>query len=155
VSERDVASVIVVEPVPREHRSRLGVELRDHKALLIGLWRSEPPLGVAEHAQPARRLATVRQPQQRHLDGIGSVHEDVEFVLDARNGAMERRDAGRVRDGGCAARRGAADRTRCRRPHFTGVLIADINRFGGRVDDRIVRKRRQPVLAAVLRPGER
>ncbi len=40
-------------------------------------------------------------------------------------------------------------------PHFAGVAVAQKDRLAGRIGDGIVRKRRQPVLAAVLRPRER
>ena len=64
MSERDVRREITVETVPREDRARLGVELGGDVCLLLGLRRTEPPLGVAEHAEPPWRLSAVRQPQQ-------------------------------------------------------------------------------------------
>ena len=51
--------------------------------------------------------------------------------------------------GGC----GLADRCRRRTPQFAAISVAHVKYFAGRIADRIVRPRRQLVLAAVDRPG--
>ena len=49
----------------------------------------------------------------------------------------------------------ARHRARRRRPRLAGLVVADEDRLAGRIADRIVRERRQPVLAAVAGPGVR
>ena len=46
-------------------------------------------------------------------------------------------------------------RARRRRPRLAGLVVAHEERLAGRIADRIVGERRQPVLAAVARPGVR
>ena len=54
---------------------------------------------------------------------------------------------------GCAASRRSG--TRGRRPDVARVVVAQQHRFGRRIEDRVVGKRREAVLATVHRPGVR
>ncbi len=47
-----------------------------------------------------------------------------------------------------------AYRQRGRRPDDAGILVANINGFGGWIGDRIIRPGRDPVLMTVKRPGK-
>src|SRR5262245_7769364 len=50
-------------------------------------------------------------------------------------------------------RAAAARRPRLRRPEDAALLVAHVERFAVRIDDRVVAPRRQPMLPAVAAPG--
>ena len=77
MGERHRVGELFVEGIGREHGSRPGVELGDDMQLLAVTRRAEHPLVVGKDAQVPRRRAPVRQRQQRELDGIDGVHEDI------------------------------------------------------------------------------
>ena len=69
--------------------------------------------------------------------------------------ARETRQPGLMPDQDAPARRRSRQRPRRRRPRAAGVIIANEQRLAAMIDHRIVRERRQPVLAAVLGPRRR
>ncbi len=152
VGERHAPTEVAVELVAREHRSGFAVDLRHHVRLLISLRRTEPPLVVADEAQAPRLLAAIRQLQQRQLNRIIRVDEDRQLVIDTRDRSRERRRTGRMAHETASAAGGAANGSRRRRPDLAALVVSHEQRFADRIGDRIVPERRQPVLAAVLRP---
>ena len=128
---------------PRRSRSTMnGARARARGA--------EYPLGVRGHREPARPCRAVAQASgARSSRGRPA----------ARTGAARARRRGPGARSGCNRSRGArcraplsADRLRRGGPDFAGVFVAHVIASpAGR--DRIVRPRRQLVLAAVARPG--
>ena len=55
--EGDALGEVAVEHVAGQQRAGFGVELGRHVQLRIGVGRTQRPFGVAEDAEPARRLA--------------------------------------------------------------------------------------------------
>ena len=137
-----------------QDRTALRVPPRDDVQVLPFLRRSQDPLDVAEDAQAPGGRALVRHGEDGELHRVHVVHEDRELVPDAVHGVREPGDAGRVANHVAPARRGPGQRPRRRRPGRARVLVPDEDGLGRRVGHRVVGEGREPVLAAVRRPGE-
>ena len=151
--ERHARGEVAVVGVAREDGAAPGVGLGHHvQPLARARWR-ERPLLVAEDAQPPGPRARVLERQHLELDRIARRHEHLEPLADAVHLVLEARDAGRVTADEAPALLGAAEWPRRRAPGVPALVVADEDRLRRRVADRVVRERRQPVLAAVLGPG--
>src|SRR5204862_8039094 len=79
--------------------------------------------------------------------------EGLEFVMHALVRPREARHSRLVTNQDAAAGGMTWNRTRRRTPGAAGIIVAHVKRFAAAIDHRIVRKRREAVLAAVLGPG--
>src|SRR4029077_16305750 len=88
----------------------------------------------------------------RHLDDldrIGRMHENVGLDLEAGAGVAAAAEAEAMTH---LVRTVARDRTREGRPHATGLLVAQVERFVVGIAHRVVVPWREPQLAAVATP---
>src|SRR5262249_19064021 len=107
-------------------------------------------VGGGGDGQRTREPRVIREPQSRDLDRIGQGH-----VLDELEGNAMRvvREAAVALSVPTLVRpRVLADREQSWSPQLAAVLVADVDHLAGLVADRIVRPRRELVLAAVERP---
>src|SRR5688572_1439025 len=95
-------------------------------------------------------IGKVAKHEARNLDRVIERNELDQIELDGMRGVLKAAvTAPMAGDIGCAV----ADRLRGRRPKVATLLVPNKDRFARRIDDGIVRPRRQLVLAAVFAPG--
>ena len=152
--EADPVRELGVVVVPREDRAGRLVALGRHEAPVAGTGRAHAPLDVAVHAEPARGRRGVRQREHGQLHGIVWRDEDRQLLLETGCGVLIAGRPGRVTDHPAAGAGPARQRRRRGAPHRAGVVVAKKDGLAGRIGNRIVGERRQPVLAAVLGPGK-
>src|SRR6185437_3582489 len=100
-------------------------------------------------SRPGRR---VTQCQARDLYRVGHRNVLQQICGDAMRSVFETTVAPTVLR--TISRRIVADRQRRRAPQIAGIVIAQVERFPGPITARIIRPRRELVLATVDRPGK-
>ena len=151
--EGDAVGKPRVVRIVRDERPGGRVATGDHMPLVPHPRRAEQPFVVAVDAERPGSPGRVGQRQPRRLHRFGWKHEDLELLVQLPCGPFEARDAGAMAYHPRGLWR-SRQRTRRGAPHLAAFLVSEKDRLRRRVGDRVVRKRRQPVLATVARPGE-
>ena len=154
VNERHPRREIAVPGIARVERSGRRRALGHHVQAMSFSRRSQRPFAVEEDAQSPRAATLVGQREERELDRILDVDEDLELVAEAVRRAREACDPGAVANDTPAVAGATPHRPRCRRPGRAGLVVADEDRLAGGVAHRVAGMRCEPVLAAVAGPGE-
>ena len=152
IGERDARSERRIPWIAREHRAGVGIDLGRHERRGGTARRTEHPFDISGHRQVPHAARCVAQRQARDLDRIAERNVLQQFGGDAVRGMLEPAVAPAVPrhiGGGVVA-----DRQRRRTPQVAGIVVAQIEHLARAIADRIVRPRRELVLAAVDRPGE-
>ena len=150
IGEGDAAGEGRSPGVAGEYRARLAVDLgRDERG--SGPARgAEDPFGIARHRQVPGAVREVAQGQPRDLDRVVQGHVLHQIRGDAVGRMLEPRIAEPMAGDVLPS---VADRLRGRAPEIPARHVADVEGFTRRIDHRVVRPRRQLVLAAVLGPA--
>ena len=144
--EDDAVGEVAAGGIPREERAGCSVELRDDRRRRDV---AEDELGVPEDRQPARVRTGVPQAHPDDLHRIVSGNEEADLLLEVAALVPPARVAEAVPH---LERRERRDRARQRRPEDAGLLVTHVERLAVRIDDRVVRPRRQAVQPAVPAP---
>src|SRR5687768_6942817 len=90
--ECDPAAEFRAVAVAGQDRLRLAVHFADHEAAVLFARRSEAPLDVAEHADPARGRRGVGQREDRDLDRVLGRDGNGQLLAQALERVLEPRD---------------------------------------------------------------
>ena len=139
VHERDAAAEIAVPCIAHEHRASRGVDLRDDERRRTVAGLAETPLDIRRDRQASRLPRQVLECQHAGFDGSIGRHEHQQFGAHAVCADLEAavalavcRDVTTIRQ---------ADRVRGGCPDVAGLLVTQVDDFGRRIADRIVRPR--------------
>ena len=145
------AAELGVPRVPGQQRSCLGVARGDDGRCRCSTRGPERPLGVGRHGQAPRSAGAILDAQDGDLHRVVERHELHQVELDAVTVVLEAAVAGSVPDD--VRRVLPSDRAAPSGPTLAAVIVPQVDALAHRIADRVVRPRRQLVLAAVLRPG--
>ena len=138
VRERHACGKLGAVGVAREDGAARRIAGRGDVPAVVVARRAEHPVVVGEDTQGPRRAVVVGQRQQRELHRIVDFHEHRELVGYPSRHPGEAGDTRRMVDDELTARRVPRHRPRRRRPGISRLVVANEDRLGRRVDDRVV-----------------
>ncbi len=153
--ERGAAREVLAVGIGREHAGVRGFPCGHHVRGDVAPRRAEAPLDVGIGAEPAGPGAAIGDREHGELHGIVDRDEARELVREIAALVLVARHAGSVPDDPARIPGRTRHRARRRAPARAALLVAQIEAFGAEVGHGIVGERREPILAAVLRPAER
>ena len=148
--ERDRRRPVGVERVLGQQRLRAGVVRGRQPVCGAVAVDAQHPFGVVGHGEPPRPPGEIGHAQGHGLRGGVRPGERTHPLLQPVGRVLVGRVAGPVPD---HVRHRRPRGPRGRRPDRAGLLVAEVDRLRRQVGQRIVAPGRQPVLAAVARPG--
>jgi hypothetical protein len=148
--ERDLPGEVAGPGIPRQNRTALAIALADDLQRSVLARRSQHPFGVVRGSQTPGPIIVIPHRQADQFDWIVWRNDNQKVLLEIATDMGEARVALAVADRhGCSR----SERQRCWRPEVTGLLVAQIDRFAGRIRSRIVGPRTEAIRLAVARPA--
>ena len=148
--ERNQLAELTAARVMREDRLALAVELGDDGRRGLRGQHAEHQVCVRENRQVSRAAAGVAQREPRDLHRVMARDECQNLVLEPVGDVPPAAVADAMAR---LARLRVLRRSGKRQPEAASRFVPDVQRLAVRIDHRIVRPRRQAVLAAVRAPG--